>query len=398
MIARPPPSARPAALFRPAPLSMSRSASPPHVVHVIDELPPDGAQRLIVEVLHNASPRYRYSLLCMVRGGVLEPEFAAMGVPVHILGRKPGLDPGAIPALLAWFRIHRPDVVHTHLYNADSYARLAAWLARVPAIFTTRHSALPWPSAGRRRIARMLSRVSSATIACGAEVQRMLVEAEGIAPQRVRTVANGINLQRFEAADRARIRRELGLRDEQVLIGVIGRLHPLKGHADLLSVLAPLAAEGLDFQCVFVGGGDLRDELQAQIDAAGLGPRVRLLGQRSDVVDVLAALDIFAMPSRREGLPMALLEAMAMARPVLATAVGSIPEVIQDGENGLIVPPEDPAALEAALRRLLADAGLRSRLGAAARATVQARFSSAQTAAAYERLYDEALGLRPAAP
>lgn len=366
----------------------------PHVVHVIDELPPDGAQRLIVEVLQNASPRFRYSVLCMVKGGVLEAELAGIGVPVHVLGRKPGIDLGTVPALLGWFREHRPDVVHTHLYNADSYARLAAWLAGVPALFTTRHSTVPWPSASRRWIARSLSRVTNATIACGAEVERMLVTQEGIAPNRVKTVANGINLRRFESADGRRLRAELGVLPGQVLIGVIGRLHPLKGHADLIVALAQLYREGIDFQCVFVGGGDLRDELQQQVDQAGLNGVVRLLGQRSDVADVLAAIDIFAMPSRREGLPMALLESMAMARAVLATAVGSIPEVITDGENGMLVEPSNPSRLAAALSRLLRDAPLREKLGQAARATVEAGYSSTQTARAYESLYEQALSAR----
>jgi glycosyltransferase involved in cell wall biosynthesis len=313
---------------------------------------------------------------------------------VHVLGRKPGIDLGTVPALMGWFRQHRPDVVHTHLYNADSYARLAAWLAGVPALFTTRHSTVPWPSAARRWIARSLSRVTNATIACGAEVERMLVTQEGIARERVRTVANGINLRRFESASGTRLRAELGVADTQVLIGVIGRLHPLKGHADLILALTQLYREGLDFQCIFVGGGDLHDALQRDVDEAGLNGVVRLLGQRSDMPDVLAAIDIFAMPSRREGLPMALLESMAMARAVLATAVGSIPEVITDGENGMLVEASNPSRLAEALARLLRDAPLRQRLGAAALATVKARYSSTQTAQAYEALYEQALSVR----
>ena len=222
----------------------------------------------------------------------------------------------------------------------------------------------------------------------------MLVTQEGIAPNRVKTVANGINLRRFESADGTRLRTELGLLPGQVLIGVIGRLHPLKGHADLIVALAGLYRDGLDFQCIFVGGGDLHDELQSQVDQAGLNGVVRLLGQRSDVADVLAAIDIFAMPSRREGLPMALLESMAMARAVLATAVGSIPEVIIDGENGVLVEPSNPSRLAAALGCLVRDAPLREKLGQAARATVEAGYSSTQTARAYEALYEQALSAR----
>jgi glycosyltransferase involved in cell wall biosynthesis len=267
---------------------------------------------------------------------------------------------------------------------------------RVPARFSTRHSSKPWPSANRRRIARWLSRVSDATIACGADVERMLVTQDGLDPQRVQTVANGIDLGRFAQADRGRLRAELGLAENAVLIGVIGRLIPLKGHAELVEALQQVEATLPGrWQAVFVGGGEREAALRAQIDAAGLAERIHLVGVRTDIADVLAALDVFAMPSHHEGLPMALLEAMASGRAVVASAVGAIPEVIDPGRSGLTVPPRDVPALAAALHRLIADPGLRADLGAAARETVAERFSAAQTAQAYEALYDQALGPRP---
>lgn len=365
----------------------------PHVVHVIDEMPAEGAQRLIVEVIRNGSPRFRYSVLCMVREGLLADELRRHGVAVHCLGRRPGVDPGTIPALLAWMRRERPDVIHTHLYNADCYARLAAWMARVPGRFSTRHSSRPWPTPMRRRIARWIGRLSHATVACGADVQRMLVNEDGLDARQVRTISNGIDLGRFDRADRSRLRAELGLASDEVLIGVVGRLIPLKGHQQLIDALAQLHQQGLThWRAVFVGGGDLQESLQTAIGAAGLQGRIHLLGVRSDMADVLAALDIFAMPSHHEGLPMALLEAMAASRAVVASAVGSIPEVIRDRQSGLLVGPKDVPALASALRQLITDATLRDALGGQARQTVLEHYSAQRTARSYEALYDEVLG------
>ncbi len=371
----------------------------PHVVHVIDEMPAEGAQRLIVEVVRNGSSRFRYSVLCMVREGLLADELRRSGVAVHCLQRRPGVDPGTIPALLAWMRRERPDVIHTHLYNADCYARLAAWLARVPGRFSTRHSSRPWPTPMRRRIARWIGRLSHTTVACGADVQRMLVTEDGLDATQVRSIANGIDLGRFDRADRGKLRRELGLAEDEVLIGVVGRLIPLKGHQQLIDALAQLQRQGLTrWQAVFVGGGELHETLQGAIATAGLQGRIHLLGVRSDMADVLAALDVYAMPSHHEGLPMALLEAMAASRAVVASAVGSIPEVIRDGVSGLLVPPQDVPALAQALLRPMTDPDLRQSLGREARQTVLDRFSAQRTAQAYEALYDEVLGHRHATP
>jgi L-malate glycosyltransferase len=368
----------------------------PHVVHVIDELPPDGAERLIVDVLQNRSQRFRYSVLCIVAGGEMQRELEAIGVPVTVLGRRRGIDPGTVPALMRWYRRNDVAVVHTHLFAADSYGRVAAWLARVPGRFSTRHNVDSWKGRARKAIARTLSRLSTRVIACGEQVGRSMIEREGLPADRVVVIPNGVNLRRFDAADRTAFRRELGLADDHLLIGVLGRLHPQKGHLDLLAALEPLGETHPRFTCALVGSGELREQLAAEIERRGLARRVLLIGQRRDVPDILAALDLLVMPSRWEGLPMALLEGMALRKPVLATRVGAIPDVIENGVNGLLVDAADPRELRAALERLMTDPALRDALGDAARATVAERFNAAHTAAAYEALYAGALGLESA--
>jgi L-malate glycosyltransferase len=366
-------------------------AAKPHVVHVIDELPPDGAERLIADVLHNRSDRFRYSVLCIVRGGAMLAELEKLGIPVVVLGRRPGLDFGTLPALIQWLRRNEVSVVHTHLYAADTYGRLAAFLARVPARFSTRHNTSAWAGSARRALAWLLSLVSTKVIACGAEVGRNMREHEGISARRLVVIPNGVNLRRFDEADRSAFRRELGIGDDEPLIGVVGRLHPQKGHSDFLEALARLAQDGPTFRCAIVGSGPLDAELRDRCARLGLSERVHFVGQRKDVPNILAALDVFAMPSRWEGLPMALLEAMALGCAVLASSVGEIPGVIQDGVNGRLVPAGNVTQLTVATRELLESAALRRRLGEAARRTVVERFNAEMTARAYEDLYAAAL-------
>ena len=368
----------------------------PHVVHIIDELPADGAERLIVDVLQHRSENYRYSVLCLVAGGAMEAELAAMNIPVTILARRPGLDVGTVPVLIRWFKRNDVAIVHTHLYAADSYGRLAAWLAGVPGRFSTRHNTSSWKGYLRNALARGLSRLSTRVIACGGEIGRSMIDQEHLPPDKVVVVANGINLRRFDRTDRSAFRKELGIADDCVLLGVVGRLHPQKGHLCLLEALTKLSGATPAFLCVLIGSGVMHDEIRDAIQRLGLSQRVIMTGQRSDIPEVLAALDVLVMPSLWEGLPMALLEAMASHTAVVATAVGAIPDVIDDGVNGLLVPPNDSSSLHAALTRILGDAALRGALAQAARSTVEQRFNAAQTAARYEALYADALGAEAA--
>lgn len=372
--------------------------SPIKVVHVIDELPPDGAERLLVDVLKHGSPAFRYSVVCLVRGGALVGELEAAGVPVTVLGRRGRFDPSLLVRLVRWLRTERPSVLHTHLFTADAWGRTAAWLARVPLVYSTIHSTNLWKSRLHRQVDRLLARVSTRVIACSTEVGERLVAHDGLPRERVVVVPNGIDLRRFGSVERGGVRAELGIAETVPVLAVVGRLHEAKGHADLFAALEEVRHETRDFRCLVIGSGDLREALEADVRQRGLTEQVRFLGQRADVPRLLAASDAMVIPSRWEGLPIALLEAMAMRRAVVATAVGGIPDVIADGENGLLVPPGDRAALARALARLLGDADLRRRLGTAAGALVRRRYDVAGTAAAYEALYREALARPVPAP
>jgi glycosyltransferase involved in cell wall biosynthesis len=372
------------------------SPDPPHVVHVIDELPPDGAERLLADVLRHRSGKFRFSVLCLIGGGELVREIRGMGVPVTILGRRRRFDPVLIWRTARWLRREHAAIVHTHLFTADTYGRLAARLAGVTGVFATVHSTNLWKKPVHRIVDWLLARISTRVIACTQEVGELMRRRDRLPPDRIEVIANGIDLGRFADVHAGNVRAEFSIPDNRTLIGVVGRLHPVKGHRDLIAALALLRDSGHDAACLFVGSGEMRPALEQEVARHGLAERVVFAGQRSDVPRLMASLDILAMPSLWEGLPMTLLEAMALGKAVVATRVGGIPDVIVDGESGLLVAPGDPKALASALKTLITDPRLREALGQRARTLLRQHYDVTCTARAYEALYSRALGL-PAA-
>lgn len=359
----------------------------PHVAHIIDRLPPDGAERLLVDVLKNRSNDFTFTVVCLIAGGELVAELENMNVPVIIFKRKHKLDIGLIFRLRKWLRLNNIDVVHTHLFTADSWGRLAAFLARVPCIVNTVHSTNTWKTKIHRFIDRILAKVSTNIIACSDEVANVLIKHDGISAKRIKVVANGIDLRRFENVTAI----DLVNKTTTVNLVVIGRLHPAKGHQDLIPVINTIKGKCSDFHLYFVGEGELRPEIEENIKKSDLQDLITLMGQRQDIPAILAAMDIFVMPSKWEGLPMALLEAMAMGKTVVATRVGGIPDVITHNENGLLVDVDDSAALAENLLKVITDNKLRLRLGTAAKEMVRQQYSAVSVSRKYEQIYKQAL-------
>lgn len=366
----------------------------PRVVHIIDRLPPDGAERLLCEVLRYRSNDFDYQVLCLAEGGVFEPVIRAMGVPVTILGKRRGIDLRLVWRLWRWLRASKPQIVHTHLFTADTWGRLVARLAGVPLVFSTVHSVNSWQGRVHRLVDRTLALVSTRLIACTAQVADKLHNQDGIAASRIVTLANGVDLQRFANVTPVDIERELDACGSGPWLAVLGRLEPVKGQAYLLECLALLRDQGTDFRCVLIGDGPERDALVEQVARLQLTQHVRFAGFRDNVPAWLAAIDVLVMPSRWEGLPMALLEAMALGKPVVAHAVGGIPDVVRDGQEGLLVAPHHPQQMVQALARLLGDAALREQMGASALSRVRAHYSAEALARAYEKLYQDAMAER----
>ena len=303
-----------------------------------------------------------------------------------------------------WRRLRRlrPRLVHLHHVwpASDRYLESLAGAAGVPHVVVTEHIVGRTHSAGQRALKRReLARADAVTAVCEA-VAGTLVSDYGVDRARVRVVPNGTELpdERAEAPEARRIRASLGMAPSTGLIVCAGRLEEQKGQDVLLDAAGQLAARGLPFTLAFAGDGSLRSALEHRGASLGLGNRVRFLGQVDELGPWLLAADVVAMPSRWEGLPLALLEALVRGRPVVASAVGGIPEVIEDGVHGVLVPPGDATALAAALERILRAPEPALRLGALGAERVRDGYTWSRVAEQFEAVYDEVLGLASFAP
>ncbi|HWN82076.1 MAG TPA: glycosyltransferase [Candidatus Udaeobacter sp.] len=365
-----------------------RPARPRHVLQLIETGGPGGAERVLVSLTAAlaAEPGFRASA-GLLKAGYVADELARRGLPQTQFRIRRALDPGLVMALARHLRQAEVDLVHAHEFTMNVYGAAAAWMARVPAILTV-HGRGYYAEAGRRLLAlRLAARSGAIVVAVSSDIQRFLGSEVGI--PGVRLVPNGIDLARPASGDRARGRQALGIGPEAIVIGNIGNLYPVKGHRVLLAALAEL---GPEVHVAIAGRGKEAEPLRALAAELGIAARVHFLGYRDDTPDLLAAWDIYALPSLFEGQSLALIEAMAARLPIVATAVGGNPEVLGPKEvTGLYAPPEDPTALAAELRRLIADPALRARLGAAALERARTEFSLAAMLERYRALYAAAL-------
>jgi glycosyltransferase involved in cell wall biosynthesis/predicted ATP-grasp superfamily ATP-dependent carboligase len=366
----------------------ARRTGPRHVLQLIETGGPGGAERVLVSLaaaLQDA-PGYRSSA-ALLEEGWAAAELRARGLPYRCFRLKRALDPGLVLALAAHLRRNQVDLVHAHEFTMNVYGTMAARLAGVPAIATI-HGRGYYAEAARRMAAlRLAARAGAMFVAVSSDIQRFLTAEVGLGA--VRLVPNGIDVERPAAGDRARGRLAIGVGPGEPLIGTIGNLYPVKGHRVLLEAAARLSPA---VHVAIAGRGEEEAELRRRALELGIGDRLHLLGYRTDTADLLAAFDIYALPSFSEGQSLALMEAMAAGLPIAATRVGGNPEVLgRDGESGIYVPPGDPVALAAALARLLGEPETARRLGAAAQARARSELSLAVMVGRYRALYDELL-------
>jgi glycosyltransferase involved in cell wall biosynthesis len=308
---------------------------------------------------------------------------------------SPARDVAAALTLWRLFRRGRPAIVHTHTSKAGFVGRLAAWLAGVPVVIHQPHGHIFYGYWSRPRTAlfvaleRIAAHWTDTIVTLTArEVDEHLERGIG-RPRQFAVVPSGVptGALREAAPPREVARARLGLPPEAYVIAGVGRLVPIKGFDLLVAALGEVVAAVPDTHVVLIGEGAEREALRARAEALGVGDRLHITGSVTDVVACLAGADVLVAPSRNEGMGRVLVEAMALSLPVIGTRVGGIVDVILDRECGLLVPPEDPGALAAALVELGQDRALRAKLGAAARPRAEA-FSTAVAAAAMGALYE----------
>jgi glycosyltransferase involved in cell wall biosynthesis len=345
--------------------------------------------RYLVDALTRAG--HDNFLIC-ARGGELarDPQAAhVLELPMH--GE---LDVMLLPRLVRTLERLRPDLVHVHSRRgADLYGGVAAALAGIPAVMTRRVDA-----AEPAWLARLKYRPYRAVIALSRAIEQQLHDA-GLAAERSVLIPSVVDTQRYrpDSAARARLRAEFGWSADALVVGVVAQLIERKRHAWLFGLLPELVNDWPQLRVACFGRGPLERRLRAELAARGLARRVALAGFRADLPELLPGLDLLVHPADREGLGLALLEAASAGVPVVACNVGGVPDVVVDGETGVLVAHRDAAALRRAIARLLGAADERRRLGAAARRHAEQRFDKGRLAAEHLSLYGRVLRERAAA-
>lgn len=363
------------------------------IVHVLSSFGVGGQERVALDLAIGQRARgLDVGVISIAPGpnGPMAEEFAQAGVTVGQVAKRPGVDPTLVPQLALELRRRRADVVHTHNPQPLIYGAPAARLIGAAAIHT-KHGKNPG-GPGQKLLRRAAARLVHAFVAVSDTTAAQARELRDVPLAKLHTIPNGIRLDRYapDPEARAAARVELGLGDAWV-VGTVGRMDEFKNQALLVRAMAPILSSRV--RLVLVGDGEARPDVEAAVEALPEPRWVVLTGRRMDVPRIVHAFDVFALPSKSEGLPLVVPEAMAAGLPIVATAVGGLPSVVDEGETGLLV-PVDEAALAAALARLERDRDKARAMGARAREVALDRYSHDRMVDAYLALYRQARGER----
>jgi L-malate glycosyltransferase len=369
-----------------------------------------GAERVVTMLaMHADSSRFEIIPCAVKRSGPLEEDLRTNQINYRILGiKRRSIWSGPffladlrqlLEALVETCKDLSIDIIHAHLTENTLLAILAARRAGVPRVCATVHNVIFSPIKGkynflgwlrRTAIERLFSRTDR-IIAVSDQVAHAVRQSTRVPKEQIVTIPNGVEPNEFRYdGNRWSLRRALGFSTERLIAITVGRLNRQKGYPHLLEALASMPVLNRPLMLI-VGDGPDRPELELRVSAMGLGRDVQFLGHRRDVPALLAAADVFVLSSLWEGLPLALLEAMAAGLPSVVTAVGGNPDVVEDGTSGLLVPAGDGKAFSNALSRLLENSSQRERMGRAARERFDRCFSLRRFVEAHEALYEEML-------
>jgi glycosyltransferase involved in cell wall biosynthesis len=290
----------------------------------------------------------------------------------------------------------RPHIVHTHTSKAGFLGRWAAYLAKVPVILHTPHGHVFWGYFNRWKtsifilLERITASITDRIITLTEREKKDHLRFSIALEEKFTVIHSGVDLSKFSGVqiDAFQTRNKLGIPENAFVIGTVGRLTAVKGHKFLLEAASEMVKENHNAFFVFLGDGELLNELTKMASVLRIENKVKFLGWRSDVADVMSTFDVFALPSLNEGMGKVLVEAMAMGKPIIASDVGGIPDLVQPGENGLLVPPEDAAAIADAIKYLYNDSEKRMNVGKKGRA-IAAHYDVKTMIEKISRLYRE---------
>lgn len=363
------------------------------VLHVIGGGEFGGAEQYLLTLLRSMDrSAFELHTACLF-AQPLAPLVRNEGFPARVLAMKSKLDFKPVGQMSDLIMSEGFDIVHTHGVRANLIGRLAARKAGLGDVVTTVHSVLSfdysrWLDRHVNRLCEMSTRSLTKRFVTISHMLAGQLASEGVSGDKIVTIHNGLEIENYDPEiSGLPVRKEFGINPETVVAGIVARLHPVKGHLYLLQAVVKLIREVPGLLLMIVGTGPDREKLEDAVRALGLGKNVIFTGFRKDIPEVIAALDILVVPSISEGLGLTVMEGMAMKKPVVAFRVGGIPEIITSGQDGILVPPLDTEALASALLKLVRDKQMASEIGAAARATIEERFSAGVMAEKTAQLY-----------
>jgi len=328
---------------------------PLNVIRIISFLPIGGVENTLLATLPLFDKnRFNISVCCTYRKGPIADRLEEKGIPVHCCRVASRLHPIHLWRLSRWLKENKADIVHTHMYSSNISGVIAARLAHIPVIINHIHSTHEWKSWNRILMERLVDRFRIGTIAVSQYVKNLYLQKTGLACEnKIRVLHNIARFSPKSIGDKARLRREPGFPPEGPVVGTVARLVPIKGVDIFIRAAAEVCGRRKDVSFVIVGEGKERRGLETMAEGLGLKRCLFFAGERQNIADFYDLFDIFVLSSRAEGFGIVILEAMHHDIPVIAAAVGGVPEIVVNGVTGILVPPESPQSLAEAIISLL---------------------------------------------
>ena len=347
-----------------------------NIMHVVLSLEYGGLEKVVIDLAsHLNNSRFKVTICCLDRLGDLAEEAKKNGIKVIFVKRKPGINFSLPLRLRRVFKDEKIDIVHTHNHAAMLYGTLGAKLAGIHKIFNTIHGREK--KIKNSRIWSLAWKMNSKIIAISEDAKRELVKNTRIDYERIDVIYNGIDMSKFKKSE-----------VNGNIIGTVSRLSPEKDNFTMLEAFSKVAEEIDSARLTIAGDGPLKESLKAKVESLKLGGKVRFLGFRNDIPEVLSGFSVFALFSLTEGISISLLEALASGKPVVATNVGGNPEVVVDGITGLLVPPKEPERMAEAIIKILLDKEMAGRMGEVGRKRVEEKFSLERMVKEYQEIYE----------
>lgn len=373
-------------------------AQRPHVAYLINSLNFGGAETLVAEMAGALTDAFKIFVICLDEPGILAGGLRKAGIPVFCLWRQPGIDLNVAFRLAAFWRRHKIEIIHAHQCTPWFYGALSRMLFRKPRLLFEEHGRF-YPEVknpGRVLVNRVFIRGRThRLVAVSEDVKRRLVDYEGLSADRIAVIYNGVRpVPALSRARKAEIRKSQGVPPDAFLVGSVGRIDPIKNYPLLVESFAAAAQCRNEFRGILIGDGPERTKIEALVRSCRLQSRFGLTGYRSDARDLVQCLDLFVLCSLSEGTSVALLEAISAGIPVVVTAVGGNPEIVEHGKTGWVIPSDSKKSLTSAILEASADREKTRRYAEAGKRRYEEKFSFDAMISNYRAIYRDLVSLQ----